>query len=138
MYTMCIRQTLHEKDKLHYMEHNHHSKNTGSQFIISNSFSRHCNDGFKILEPVQSLFHVLLSKFSNDLTESQRVKFMALLQYMVTEEELHTIPDHAISIPFKSILGAGEKICFEFVADSGILVRGFRHRIHLSRNRKLN
>ena len=90
---------LHNEKKLLYMEYNHHSKNTGSQFIISNSFSRHGNDGFKILEPVQSLFHVLLSKFSADLTESQRVKFMALLQYMqhlVTEKKLHTIPDHAI------------------------------------------
>jgi len=85
----------HDKDKLHYMEHNHHSKNTGSQFTISNSFSRHKNDSFQILEPVQSLFHVLLAKFSNDLTESQRVTFMALLQYMVTNiEEKHTIPDH--------------------------------------------
>ena len=28
-------------------------------------------------------------------------------------------------------MGAGSKISFEQVADSGILVRGFRHRIHL-------
>ena len=85
---------LHEEHKLRYMEYNHHGKNTGSQFMISNSFSRHGNDGFQILEPVQSLFHVLLSKFSNDLTISQRVNFMALLQYMITEEELGNIPDH--------------------------------------------
>jgi len=87
-----VQQSTEEKSC--YIKQNHHTTNTGMQFIVNNAFCRGKHDTAIKLKPIDCLFHLLLSNFANKLKESQRHIFVALLQYATKNQATLTIPDH--------------------------------------------